>query len=223
MFPNACDLTQDSFVDGNAIYASSRMGKAGKAMPGLFKSVDNGRTWQFVNYMDPDVDWNRTADCESGIERVGESEIAAVIRGTLQGCALPWITRSNDLGKTWAKLVRADDRVCCWKRPRIYTYNHLRQMSGAETIPKWWNDRLLLGTGVIQVSAKPPRRQHWSLVFNRQGRHLERSLKLDKDTEDAGYGDLRMRKNGEFVVVSYHGSFKQAVIKQYVIHVDISK
>ena len=223
MSPNACDLTQDSFVDGTVIYASSRMSKAGKAMPGLFKSADNGRTWQFVNYMDPDVDWNRTADCESGIERVGESEIAAVIRGTLQGCALPWITRSNDLGKTWEKLVRADDRVCCWKRPRIYTYNHLRQMSGAETIPKWWNDSLLLGTGVIQVSAKPPRRNIGLWYSTDKGGTWSTPLKLDKDTEDAGYGDLRMRKNGEFVIVSYHGSFKQAVIKQYVIHIDISK
>jgi len=147
------DLTQDSFVIGEMTYASSRMGHTDrleghnrKAIAGLFKSADNGRTWQFVNYIDPDVNWDRTLDCESGIERVGETEIVAVVRGTLQGCALPWLTHSEDLGKTWTTLIEADEKVGSWKRPRIYTYKHLRHLSQAESIPEWWDDRLLLGT-----------------------------------------------------------------------------
>ena len=42
-------------------------------------------------------------------------------------------------------------------------------------------------------------------------------LHLDEGAEDAGYGDLRMRKNGEIVVVSYHGHYEAAAIKQYVV------
>ena len=215
------DLTQDSFVDGAVIYASSRMnaqidGKA-HSVPGLFKSADNARTWQFVNHVDPDVDWNRTGDCESGIERVGPTDIAAVIRGSLQGCALPWLTRSDDLGKTWTPLVQADERVGSWKRPRIYTHKHLRHLSQAESLPEWWHDDLLLGTGVDQVSQNPFRRNVGLWYSEDKGRTWSAPLHLDEDTEDAGYGDLRMRKNGDLVVVSYHGSFAQAAVKQYVI------
>ena len=83
-------------MDGGTIYAAARMsdkdrhvGNFNKIIAGLFKSIDNGRTWQFVNHMDPEVNWDRTLDCETGIERVGPSEIVAVTRGTLGGWALP--------------------------------------------------------------------------------------------------------------------------------------
>jgi len=222
------DLTQDSFVDCALIYAAARVRDKdhlvqynNKAIAGLFKSADNGRTWQFVNYIDPDVDWDRTLDCETGIERVGPTEIVAVTRGTLEGCALPWLTHSNDMGKTWAQLVQADERVGSWKRPRIYTHDHLRHLSGAESIPEWWKDNLLLGTGVDQVSADPFRRNVGLWYSTDKGRTWSAPLHLDQDTEDAGYGDLRMRKNGELVVVSYHGSFSEASIKQYVVCMEV--
>ena len=222
--PDYMDLTQDSFADGATLYAASRMrdkdrceGSFHKAIAGLFKSPDNGRTWQFVNYIDPDVDWDRTLDCETGIERVGPTEIVAVTRGTLNGCARPWLTRSHDMGRTWTPLVQADDKVLSWKRPRIYTFKHLRHMSGAENIPEWWNDNVLIGTGVIQVSQPPNVRNIGLWVSTDKGASWNAPLHLDEDTEDAGYGDLRMRKNGEIVVVSYHGHYEAAAIKQYVV------
>ena len=227
--PDYIDLTQDSFVDGQSIYASSRIrdkeqlaGQHHKAIAGLFRSTDNGRTWKFINYIDPDVNWDRTLDCETGIERVGPTEIAAVTRGSLQGTHLPWLTRSTDMGKTWSKLVQADPRVASWKRPRIYTFKHLRHMSQAEAIPQWWNDRLLLGTGVIQVSAKPFTRNIGLWYSEDKGRTWSAPLPLDKNTQDAGYGDIRLRKDGDLVVVSYHGDFGQAAVKQYVIGVEIT-
>ena len=221
------DLTQDSFRDGNTIYASARMRDkqnhergANKAIAGLFKTEDNGRTWRFVNHIDPDHNWDRTRDCETGIERVGPTEIVAVTRGTLQGCALPWLTRSLDMGKTWTTLVKAEQHVGSWKRPRIYTLKHLRHLSGAERIPAWWNDSVLIGTGVDQVSAEPFRRNVGLWTSTDRGASWSPPLHLDVDTEDAGYGDLRMRKNGELVVVSYHGSFGEAAVKQYVVRMD---
>jgi len=218
------DLTQDAFVDGGTIYAASRMrdrdhlvGRNNKAIAGLFASADNCRSWRFVNYIDPDVDWDRTLDCETGIERVGPTHIVAVTRGTLQGCALPWLSHSSDMGRTWSRLAQAEGHVGSWKRPRIYTYNHLQHLSGAEDIPAWWNDELLLGTGVDQVSADPFRRNVGLWHSTDRGVSWSTPLHLDVETEDAGYGDMRMRKNGELVVVSYHGSFSQAAVKQYVI------
>lgn len=222
------DLTQDSFVDGASIYAAGRIrdkehlvGNNNKAIAGLFRSADNGRTWQFLSHIDPDVNWDRTLDCETGIERVGPTDIVAVTRGTLQGCALPWLTSSSDMGKTWTRLVQAEEHVGSWKRPRIYTVRHLRHMSGAESISDWWNDRLLLGTGVDQVSADPFLRNVGLWYSTDKGRSWSAPLSLDADTRDAGYGDLRMRKNGEVVVVSYHGSFDAAAVKQYVVGMDI--
>ncbi|MFC1462840.1 sialidase family protein [Verrucomicrobiota bacterium] len=224
------DMTQDSFVDGRTIYAASRMadrdrreGSFHKAIAGLFKSPDNGRTWQFVNHIDPDVNWDRTLDCETGIEQVGPTEIVAVTRGTLQGCALPWLTRSHDMGRTWSPLVQADEKVLSWKRPRIYTMKHLRHMSGAEDIPEWWDDDVLLGTGVIQVSQPPSVRNVGLWMSTDKGASWGAPLPLDVDTDDAGYGDLRMRKNGEVVVVSYHGSHEQAAVKQYVVRLETDR
>ena len=54
-------------------------------------------------------------------------------------------------------------------------------------------------------------------VHYRPGASSSAPLHLDVETEDAGYGDMRMRKNGELVVVSYHGLFAQVAVKQYVI------
>ena len=221
------DLTQDSFIDGPVIYAASRIrdkdrlvGNNSKAIAGLFESSDNGRSWEFVSHMDPDVNWDRTLDCESGIERVGPTEIVAVTRGTLQGCALPWLTRSSNMGETWTPLTQADEQVGSWKRPRIYTHKHLKHLSQAENIPEWWNDNLLLGTGVDQVSADPFRRSVGLWYSTDRGQTWSAPLHLDLDTEDAGYGDLRMRRNGDLVVVSYHGSFAEAAVKQYVVQVE---
>ena len=218
------DLTQDSFLDRDTIYAASRMrdkdrreGSFHKSIAGLFKSPDNGRTWQFVNTIDPDVNWERTLDCETGIERIGPTEIVAVTRGTLQGCARPWLTRSHDMGRTWTPLVQAEDKVLSWKRPRIYTRKHLRHMSGAETVAEWWDDSVLFGTGVIQVSQPPNVRNVGFWMSTDKGATWSAPLHLDEDTEDAGYGDLRMRKNGDLVVVSYHGTHETAAIKQYVL------
>lgn len=228
--PDTIDLTQDSFVDGDTIHASSRIADrnrpawtgGSKAIAGLFRSADNGRTWEFVDHIDPDHNWDRTLDCETGIERVGPAEIVAVTRGTLQGCALPWLSRSLDMGKTWTKLVQAQEHVGSWKRPRIYTRKHLRHLSGAESIPEWWNDNVLIGTGVDQVSAEPFRRNVGLWYSTNKGASWSTPLHLDVDTEDAGYGDLRMRKNGELVVVSYHGSFGEAAVKQYVVRMEMA-
>lgn len=224
---NDIDLTQDYFIDGKVIYASSRMGVWGdfkdtspKAPVLFFKSTNNGETWQFINYMDPTITWGRTSDMECGIERVGKSEITAVIRGG-RACEIPWLTRSTDMGRTWAEPVQADEKVLSWKRPRIYTYKHLVDMSKVKDIQNWWDDKLLLGTGVIQVA--PDERNVGLWYSTDKGLTWSAPLPLDKITQDAGYGDLRMRRNGEIVIVSYHGSQERADIKQYIITMERSK
>ncbi|MFV1965388.1 MAG: sialidase family protein [Pirellulaceae bacterium] len=220
------DLTQDSFLEGNTIYATSRLrdwrhnNKPGKTLPGLFKSTDNGRTWEFVSCCDSERDWDRTGDSETGIERVGETELVVVIRGGFK-TELPWLTRSQDMGKTWTKPVRVSSRVKSWKRARIYTLQHLRHMSGAETIPEWWNDSILIGTGVHQVSVNTRNVGLW--YSEDKGNTWSAPLDLDANTQDAGYGDVRVRKNGDLVVVSYHGAYDQASIKQYVVGIETHK
>jgi len=221
------DLTQDSFLDGNTIYATSRLGdwrknKSGGSLPGLFKSTDNGRTWEFVSCCDSETDWDRTTDSETGIERVGKTELVVVIRGG-SGAELPWLTRSQDMGKTWTKPVRVSSRVKSWKRARIYTLKHLKHLSRVEAIPEWWNDTTLIGTGVHQVSVKPHTRNVGLWYSEDRGKTWSAPLDLDANTQDAGYGDLRMRKNGDLVVVSYHGAFDQASIKQYVVGIETHK
>ena len=230
------DLTQDSFLDSKTIYATSRLsdwrknqpGKLlsaewfypGKTLPALLKSTDNGRTWDFVSCCDSEMNWDRTGDSETGIERVGETELVVVIRGGFK-TELPWLTRSQDMGQTWTKPVNVNSRVKSWKRARIYTLKHLRHLSGVETIPEWWNDSILVGTGVHQTTVKTRNVGLW--YSQDKGKTWSAPLDLDSDTPDAGYGDLRMRKNGDLVVVSYHGAHDQASIKQYVVGIETRK
>ena len=226
------DLTQDSFLDGNTIYATSRLGDwrqntpeeilsarwfyPGKTLPGLLKSTDNGRSWNFVSCCDSEMNWDRTGDSETGIERVGDTELVVVLRGGFK-TELPWLTRSHDMGKTWSKLVRMSPRVQSWKRARIYTLAHLKHFSKVENIPDWWNDNTLIGTGVHQVSLHTRNVGLW--YSQDKGETWSAPLDLDVTTQDAGYGDLRMRKNGDLVVVSYHGTHDEASIKQYVVDI----
>ena len=125
------------------------------------------------------------------------------------------------MGKTWTKPVRVSPSVKSWKRARIYTLEHLKHLSRVETIPEWWNDRILIGTGVHQVTVKTRNVGLW--YSEDKGKTWSAPLDLDADTPDAGYGDLRMRNSGDLVVVSYHGAQDQASIKQYVVGVETHK
>ncbi len=225
--PDRIDLTQDSIIIDEAIYASARIRaekqpkvRFHKAIPGLFKSTDNGHTWQFLNFCDKNADWNRTLDSESGIERVGDTEIIAVVRGDLKGTKVPGVARSHDLGRTWTPLVDVDDRVQSWKRPRIYTVEHLENLGHVKQHDVWWDDPVLIGTGVHQISAKPRQRNVTLWYSEDRGKTWSAPFDLDKPTEDAGYGDLRMRRNGDLVVVSYYGNVGEAAIKQYVVGIE---
>ena len=130
----------------------------GSRLPGLFKSTDNGHTWQSVSCCDSDMAWDRSTDTETGIERVGESELVVVIRGGSMA-ELPFLTGSEDMGKTWTKPVRMSPTVKSWKRARIYAF--LKHLSQVKTIPDWWHDNTLIGTGVHQAvrgwRCAPPR------------------------------------------------------------------
>ena len=122
------------------------------------------------------------------------------------------------MGKTWTKPVNVSPKVKSWKRARIYTLKHLEHLSGVKTIPEWWNDRILVGTGVHQVSVQTRNVGLW--YSEDKGETWSAPLDLDTTTQDAGYGDVRMRKNGDLVVVSYHGAHDQASIKQYVVGIE---
>jgi hypothetical protein len=108
--------------------------------------------------------------------------------------------------------------VKSWKRARIYTLKHLKHLSRVETIPEWWNDSTLIGTGVHQDSVSTRNVGLW--YSEDKGKTWSAPLDLDATTQDAGYGDVRMRKNGDLVVVSYHGAHDQASIKQYVVGIE---
>ena len=99
------------------------------------------------------------------------------------------------MGKTWSKPINVDPKVKSWKRARIYTLAHLRHLSGAEEIPQWWNDNVLVGTGVNQTTVNTRNVGLW--YSEDKGKTWSAPLDLDADTPDAGYGDMRMCKNGD--------------------------
>jgi len=222
------DMTQQCFVKDGVMYASSRANDGAasshKSVPALFKSADNGRTWEFVNFIGK-VRQNadglyRSDDSESGIELVGPQEMVAILRHGMWP-APTHVTRSHDMGKTWTEVEDISRTTQYWKRPRIYTLKHLKHVSGVEKIPDWWNDSVLIGTGPQQVANGTRNVGLWHSLDG--GKTWSAPFHCDRNTQDAGYGDMRMRKNGELVVVSYHGKYDAADIKQYVVGLEFLK
>jgi len=228
-FKHYNDMTQQCFVKDGIMYASSRATDMRAAagnnnVPALFKSADNGKSWTFVNFIgkveEANDDLYRSADSESGITLVGPNEIVAVLRHGMWP-APTHTTRSYDMGKTWTEAEDVSAKTDIWKRARIYTLKQLRHLSGAEDIPDWWDDDVLIGTGLLQVTEETRNVCLWYSLD--KGNTWSSPFRLDQVTQDAGYGDLRMRKNGELVVVSYYGEWDEADIKQYVVSLELVK
>ena len=209
------DMTQQCLEKDGTMYAASRTGLSGQSTPILCKSADNGATWEFVSAIGKQGDiWYTSDDSETGIELVGPKEMVAILRHGMWP-APTHMTRSHDMGKTWTAPKDISGTTHFWKRPRIYTLKHLKHMSGADNLPEWWDDTTLIGTGPHEVDNGTRNVGLW--YSQDKGETWSAPFHCDKNTQDAGYGDIRMRRNGELVVVSYHGKHDSADIKQYVV------
>lgn len=200
--------TDDDFVYDGTIYAGVRTYNSAAQTDcymGLVKSSDNGDTWEYVSDITGTAE---TACIEVGIEYVGNSTIVAMLRDLAHTNSYQRV--STDMGLTWGTLTDVTSTVGIAARQRVYTINHLRGLPG------WWKDPRLVMTGYVQqTSGSSQDRRNAVWVSPDRGTTWDGPNYIDTTAEDGGYGDIFIKSDGTFAVVSYDGTLAAASLVQY--------
>lgn len=200
--------TDDDFTYNGVIYAAARIytdTTEATAKNIFIKSEDNGTTWQYVS----DI-CSFTDNCqEVGLVYVGNNTIRAVLRRNANdGIRL---TKSTNMGQSWAQLSNENAIMTPSGRHRIYTLAQLRGEAN------WWTDKNLLMCGFkFETPGQSMGRINCVWTSGDSGYSWSAPTLLDISYEDAGYGDLYYNANtGHYYYISYRGTQAEAKITQY--------
>ena len=203
--------TDDGFVVGTDIYITGRIHTTismAQANHCLFKSTDDGATWERVSYLMRNTEGNGGA-WESGIERVGATGMVAMLRDTKAQNSYQRV--SDDLGLTWGSLLNVTSTVGRAGRQRVYTVDRLQGNPNPEDDP-----RLIMVGFVLQVAGSSQQRRNAVWVSLDGGDTWSAPFYIDSTSADGGYGDIFWdADNDEYVVVNYTGTLTAADLKQY--------
>jgi hypothetical protein len=201
-------MTDDGFLFNRAIYAGVRTYDGASQTDGfmsLMRSTDDGATWEYVS----DITGPSEAACiEVGLEYVGNDTIIAMIRDLAHTNSYKRV--STDMGATWGSLTDVTSTVGIAGRQRVYTMMHLAGEAG------WWKDPRLVMTGYVhQTSGDSQDRRNAVWISPDRGTTWDGPHYIDTTTEDAGYGDIFVKADGTYGVISYDGTLNAADLKQY--------
>lgn len=207
--------TDDDFVYDRVIYAGVRTYDGASQTDcymSLVKSADDGATWEYVS----DITTAAEAACiEVGLEYVGNQTIVAMLRDLAHTKSYKRI--STDMGLTWGTLTEMQSLIERAARQRVYTFNHLRGLPG------WWKDPRLVMVGFTQDTSGSSQDRTNAVWFSPdRGTTWDGPHDVDTTSEDGGYGDIFIKSDGTFGVVSNRGTLAAASLKQYDLTVDLA-
>ena len=224
-FPDYTDdsvfATDDHFTVNGTIYAGARIGSTAADLEKnvLIKSTDNAHSWQVVSEVTT-YDENTS---EIGIEYLGNGEIVVVANNPDRKHT--YYVRSSDMGESWTRPVKIEKQTGVWDRPRLYSRRHLAAQSNTSTNSGWWEgDDILLGIGSWYQEPPQMSRVNALWISRDSGTSWDGPYPLDtRDEKDGGYGDIKQRSDGSYVVISYQGCIEEASVRQYEFSLDLSK
>lgn len=221
--------TEDWFIDPEnpthvymAFEYYSYNGQAGSL---LARSTDNGRTYRFVSWIAPLADSAKAysgATFEPALEYVGNRTIVSVLRDMTNASSDPagdrhtWQTVSANMGTSFAPLTDITRKIsggmpnALWQRARLYkesnpTFQFNNRLSFARGEGRLWGFGIHStsgGWGIGPHTRKPA--VFWSddNGENWWGPQLLHGPMFPGT--DTGYGDLKRRRDGTFVGVTYY-------------------
>lgn len=220
--------TQDWFIDpenpSHVYMAFEYYSFNGQAGCMLARSADNGKSYSFVSWIGPLADMAKPgsrATFEPAIEYVGNRTIVAVLRdlaalSDAEGDRYTWQAVSTDMGATFGSLEDITAKIsggmpnASWQRARIYkesnpTFQHGSPLSYARGEGRLWGfgiHSMSGGWGIGPHTRKPV--VYWSDDNGRTwfGPQLLHGPMFPGT--DTGYGDLKRRRDGTFVGVTYY-------------------
>jgi Neuraminidase (sialidase) len=161
----------------------------------LYRSTDNGKTWQHVSRLGETTDQVN----ETGIEHLGGSTLITVHR--TRGEQNTLLRRSDDMGKTWGPFVDIGKEVGAVQQPR------LRRFADEP-------NRLYL-FGRDRIKEYDQRNSIW---YSDDEGNTWTQIPLDEKLfRDTGYGDALKRKEGTLYYLGYRGTDAKADMWQYLL------
>lgn len=190
-------MQDDDFVLDGVIYSVARSIYDTETTPEsvLFKSSDNGATWNYVSNIT-----NRAVDStlETGIEYVGNNTIIAHGRVTVPSCSATYLLISTDMGLTWTRTSPTNLQVL--GRQRLKTRSHVKQTDN------WWLDPVVISHGFKAVSAPTCTNRQLGLTVSKDfGATWYPFMALKTTSFDGGYGDWLWNPiKEEYVTINYY-------------------
>lgn len=203
--------TDDHFVYDNVIYAGIRIYDDNiqtTCKSGLASSTDNGTTWNFISDITDFVSYPTE---EVGLEYLGNNNIIAILRD--DGNAKTYKSSSTDMGATWSAPTDISSTFGVSGRVRVKTRSHWKYLAN------WWNDSVLIACGfILTTPGNPVGRRNAIWVSQDRGITWTGPLYTAAASDDGGYGDILYNTTtGQWVYISYKGSFTAASLEQYNI------
>lgn len=186
---------QDYTIDGDDMFITVMLDNWTTC--GVYKSSDNGATWDFLSYIENTVQAN-----ETGIVYVGNNTLLAMMREWgAEDATYRYI--STDRGVTWSAR-QAITEIGVVQRPRLALLNGGVTMVGRQG----------------RMTSPPVQTVVWYSPLSELGARWYRKFHPDATTyNDAAYCDYLERSDGKFYMLSYGGSTAAAVIRSMVFEI----
>lgn len=195
---NKLYIGEDHFVLGSDIYISVREYRPDLSYEQMFmfKSSDNGVTYQYVGQMTTPTSPSPDGSGEIGFTYIGNNKITGLCR--VSNNTGIYRIDSDDMGLTWS------NQDISSSNPTDMGRSIIKSRAFAKKQASWWNDPVLIGCGMIFPNGTSLPRRNSVFISKDFGANWYGPLYVDATNEDGGYGDWFYNEiKNEYVYVTY--------------------